>query len=63
MKQITAKYGILLKNGKCYLFENGTVNIFDSECDVFPFETEEERANYIATNNLVVESYNNKLVI
>jgi len=55
MKQITAKFGIILKNGVYTLFENGTVNIFNGECEVFAFETEQERDVFMLENNIVIE--------
>ena len=55
MEIITAKFGILLKNGVHSLFENGTVTIFNDECEVFSFETEQERDEYLSDNEIVIE--------
>ena len=55
MKTITAKFGILLKGGVHSLFENGTVTIFNNECEVFSFETEQERDEYLSDNEIVIE--------
>ena len=55
MEIITAKFGILLKNGVHSLFENGTVTIFNDECEVFSFETEQERSDYLSDNEIVIE--------
>ena len=55
MKIITAKFGILLKGGVHSLFENGTVTIFNDECEVFSFETEQERDEYLSDNEIVIE--------
>ena len=55
MKTITAKFGILLKGGVHSLFENGTVTIFNDECEVFSFETEQERSDYLSDNEIVIE--------
>ena len=55
MKTITAKFGILLKGGVHSLFENGTVTIFNDECEVFSFETEQERDEYLSDNEIVIE--------
>ena len=54
MKIITVKFGILLKNGVHSLFENGTVTIFNDECEVFSFETEQERDEYLSDNEMEV---------
>ena len=55
MKTITAKFGILLKKGVHSLFENGTITIFNDECEVFSFETEQERDEYLSDNEIVIE--------
>jgi hypothetical protein len=55
MKQITTAYGIIFKNNEYYLFKNGTVVIFDNECEVFAFETEQERDTFMLENNIVIE--------
>lgn len=55
MKIISAKFGILLKNGVHSLFENGTVTIFNDECEVFSFETELQRDQYLSDNEIVIE--------
>jgi len=55
MEQITAKFGVILKNGIYYPFEDGTVNIFNGECEVFAFETEQERDAFMLENNIVIE--------
>ncbi len=55
METITAKFGILLKGGVHSLFENGTVTIFNNECEVFSFETEQERDEYLSDNEIVIE--------
>ena len=54
MEIITVKFGILLKNGVHSLFENGTVTIFNDECEVFSFETEQERDEYLSDNEMEV---------
>jgi len=57
MKQITAKFGIIHKAGFYNLFENGTVNIFNNECEVFSFETEVERDDYIVKNGIIIKDW------
>jgi hypothetical protein len=49
MEQITTKFGVIKKNGVYTLFEDGTVNIFNGECEVFAFETAEARLEFIGT--------------
>ena len=55
MEIITVKFGILLKNGVHSLFLIFIVTIFNDECEVFSFETEQERSDYIVDNEIVIE--------
>ncbi len=55
MKKITAEWGMVHKDGMYTPFNNGTVLIFDNECEVFQFDTEQQRSDYIVDNDIEVE--------